>query len=163
GLWRKPRSLAIRNSNGERRAASVGCWAFPCHLAFEGATLLRSPTPSNRITSCHPALEPILPGPPELPMSRTCRCIAMLVLLLLPLPALAQTESAFATTKPSGQPYLNPGESRQRLHVPMGWEVKVFAAEPDIITPVAFTVDERGRLWVVECYEYPSRTPPGKM
>jgi putative membrane-bound dehydrogenase-like protein len=40
--------------------------------------------------------------------------------------------------------------------------VSVFAAEPDIINPVAFTVDERGRLWVVECFEYPKRTPKGK-
>ena len=39
---------------------------------------------------------------------------------------------------------------------------RVFAAEPDIINPVAFTIDERGRLWVVECFEYPSRTPKGK-
>ena len=46
--------------------------------------------------------------------------------------------------------------------MPPGFEVKLFAAEPDIINPIAFTVDERGRLWVVECYEYPKRTPAGK-
>jgi putative membrane-bound dehydrogenase-like protein len=46
--------------------------------------------------------------------------------------------------------------------VPPGYEVKLFAAEPDIINPVAFTIDERGRLWVVECYEYPKRTPAGR-
>jgi len=40
--------------------------------------------------------------------------------------------------------------------------VTVFAAEPDIINPIAFSIDERGRLWVVECFEYPSRTPKGK-
>jgi putative membrane-bound dehydrogenase-like protein len=96
-------------------------------------------------------------------MSPARRCLVLLGLLALPLPALAQKEFGFDNTRPSGQPYLKPEESLQRLHVPMGWEVKVFAAEPDIINPVAFTVDERGRLWVVECYEYPSRTPPGKM
>src|SRR5438105_7354109 len=77
--------------------------------------------------------------------------------------ALAQGEFGFVNTRPSGQPYLTPEESVRRMRVPPGWEVKVFAAEPDIINPIAFTVDERGRLWVVECYEYPKRTPPGKM
>jgi putative membrane-bound dehydrogenase-like protein len=76
--------------------------------------------------------------------------------------ARAQKEFGFVNTKPSGQPYLSPEESLKRLHVPPGWEVKVFAAEPDIINPISFTVDERGRLWVVECYEYPKRTPKGK-
>src|SRR5262245_5944275 len=49
------------------------------------------------------------------------------------------------------------------MKVPDGWEVKLFAAEPDVINPIAFTIDEKGRVWVVECYEYPKRTPPGKM
>jgi putative membrane-bound dehydrogenase-like protein len=88
---------------------------------------------------------------------------ALAVLLCLPLPAsLGQSEYGFVNTRPSGQPYLSPEESVKRMRVPPGWEVKVFAAEPDIINPISFTVDERGRLWVVECYEYPKRTPPGK-
>jgi putative membrane-bound dehydrogenase-like protein len=81
---------------------------------------------------------------------------------LAPHGALAQKDQGFDNTKPSGQPYLSPEESLSRLRVPPGFEVKLFAAEPDIINPIAFTVDERGRLWVVECYEYPKRTPPGK-
>jgi putative membrane-bound dehydrogenase-like protein len=90
-------------------------------------------------------------------------CLALAAVLALPLPALfAQKEFGFDNTKSSGQPYLTPEESVKRLKVPPGWEVTVFAAEPDIVNPVAFTVDERGRLWVVECYEYPNRTPPGR-
>jgi putative membrane-bound dehydrogenase-like protein len=73
-----------------------------------------------------------------------------------------QREYGFDNTKPSGQPYLTPQESVKRLKVPPGWEVKVFAAEPDVINPIAFTIDERGRLWVVENFEYPKRTPKGK-
>jgi putative membrane-bound dehydrogenase-like protein len=76
--------------------------------------------------------------------------------------ALAQKEYGFDNGKASGQPYLTPEESLKRLKVPEGWEVKVFAAEPDIINPISFTVDEKGRLWVVECYEYPKRTPKGQ-
>jgi putative membrane-bound dehydrogenase-like protein len=77
-------------------------------------------------------------------------------------PLFAQREFGFVNTQPSSQPYLKPEESLRRLAVPDGFEVKLFAAEPDIINPIAFTVDERGRLWVVECYEYPKRTPKGK-
>src|SRR5262249_23556319 len=76
--------------------------------------------------------------------------------------ALAQKEHGFDNRRPSGQPYLKPEESVQRLKVPPGYEVKVFAAEPDIINPIAFSIDERGRLWVLECFEYPKRTPKGK-
>jgi putative membrane-bound dehydrogenase-like protein len=74
----------------------------------------------------------------------------------------AQKNLGFDNRKPSGQPYLEPAESLTRLRVPPGFEVKLFAAEPDIINPIAFTIDERGRLWVVECYEYPQRTPKGQ-
>jgi putative membrane-bound dehydrogenase-like protein len=77
-------------------------------------------------------------------------------------PARAQKEHGFDNTKTSGQPYWKPEESLKGMKVPDGWEIKVFAAEPDIINPISFTVDEKGRLWVVECYEYPKRTPDGK-
>jgi putative membrane-bound dehydrogenase-like protein len=73
--------------------------------------------------------------------------------------AAAQSEYGFINTRPSAQPYLSPEESLKRMQVPPGFEVKLFAAEPDIINPISFTVDERGRLWVVECYEYPKRAP----
>jgi len=73
----------------------------------------------------------------------------LLLLLLLSAfatPAvLAQKQFGFDNRKPSGQPYLSPEESVKRLQVPPGWEVKVFAAEPDIINPIAFTIDKRGR------------------
>ena len=42
------------------------------------------------------------------------------------------------------------------------FEVKLFAGEPNCVNPIAFTIDEKGRVWVVECFEYPSRTPKGK-
>ncbi len=95
-------------------------------------------------------------------MSTLSRCL-LLGLFLLPAPAVrGQSQFGFNNRKASGQPYLSAEDSVKRFKVPPGWEVKVFAAEPDIINPVAFTVDERGRLWVVECFEYPSRTPKGK-
>ncbi len=91
------------------------------------------------------------------------RCAA-LVVLLLPGTAptlLAQKEYGFDNRKPSGQPYLKPEESVARTKVADGFEVKLFAAEPMVVNPVAMTVDEKGRVWVIECFEYPKRTAKG--
>jgi putative membrane-bound dehydrogenase-like protein len=85
------------------------------------------------------------------------------VLVMSAVTARGQKEYGFDNTKPSGQPYLTPQESLKRLQVPDGFEVKIAAAEPEVINPIAFTVDEKGRIWVVECYEYPKRTAAGKM
>ncbi len=56
---------------------------------------------------------------------------------------------------------LSPAEAQKRFVLPEGFEARLFAAEPDIINPVAMTWDERGRLWVVELYEYPLGAAPG--
>ena len=50
---------------------------------------------------------------------------------------------------------LTPDETLTRLVVPEGFDVKVFAAEPDIVNPIALAWDELGRLWVVESTNYP--------
>ena len=42
------------------------------------------------------------------------------------------------------------------ITVPPGFRTVLFAAEPDVCQPIAMTTDERGRLWVVENYSYPS-------
>ena len=88
-------------------------------------------------------------------------------LLALPLfalcsPAMAQKEFGFDNRKGSGQPYLTPAETVAKFKVPPEFEVKLFAGEPDCINPVAFSIDEKGRVWVLECFEYPSKTPKGK-
>jgi hypothetical protein len=40
---------------------------------------------------------------------------------------------------------LSPEETRQLIEVPPGFEVRLFAAEPMVVNPVAMTWDERGR------------------
>ncbi len=52
-----------------------------------------------------------------------------------------------------------PEEARALMSVPDGYEVRCFAHEPMVQNPVAMTWDHRGRLWVVEAYEYPEGTP----
>ena len=43
------------------------------------------------------------------------------------------------------------------IQVPAGFSLELFASEPDIVKPISFTFDERGRLWVIEAIEL-SRT-----
>ena len=53
-----------------------------------------------------------------------------------------------------------PKDSVASITVPAGFSVQLVAAEPEIRQPVAFTIDDRGRLWVLENLSYPEC--PGK-
>ena len=53
---------------------------------------------------------------------------------------------------PAESPALAPAEAQKKFVVPDDFQVRLFAAEPDVINPVAMTWDERGRLWVVVLY-----------
>ncbi|MCZ2485577.1 PVC-type heme-binding CxxCH protein [Aquirufa antheringensis] len=56
------------------------------------------------------------------------------------------------------QPKKNTADSVQTkvstLQVPEGLEVKPFAAEPMLINPTNIDVDSKGRVWVLEAYNY---------
>lgn len=58
-------------------------------------------------------------------------------------------------------PALSPAEAQKHFVVDPGFEMRLFAAEPDIINPVAMSWDERGRLWVIELFQYPEKAAPG--
>ncbi len=45
--------------------------------------------------------------------------------------------------------------SMERTQVPADMKLVLFAAEPDIMKPIAFAWDNRGRLWVAETSDYP--------
>ncbi|HTL18256.1 MAG TPA: PVC-type heme-binding CxxCH protein [Patescibacteria group bacterium] len=45
-------------------------------------------------------------------------------------------------------------EAASHVTVPPGFKATLFAGEPDIRQPIAMTFDDRGRLWVAECYTY---------
>src|SRR2546425_1203324 len=51
---------------------------------------------------------------------------------------------------------FSPEESVKHMRVPDGFEVKLFAGEPEIRQPVAMYFDDRGRLWVIQYLQYPS-------
>ena len=50
---------------------------------------------------------------------------------------------------------LPPQQAAATMQVPPGFEVSLFAAEPDVQQPIGFCIDDRGRLWVAEAYNYP--------
>ena len=67
-----------------------------------------------------------------------------------------------AQDKPPNEP-RDPQTAAKMMTVPEGFSVEVVAAEPDIVNPVAMTIDERGRFWITESLEYPRKSAgPGK-
>jgi len=49
----------------------------------------------------------------------------------------------------------SPQDALKSLQLPGGFKAELIAAEPDLVQPIAFTFDERGRIWVVEGNSYP--------
>lgn len=52
---------------------------------------------------------------------------------------------------------LAPEEAAKGFEVPKGFQVSVFAAEPEVMNPIAFGWDTKGRLWVAENFTYAER------
>ncbi|MDA1141858.1 MAG: hypothetical protein O3B01_25110 [Planctomycetota bacterium] len=49
---------------------------------------------------------------------------------------------------------ISPSDAMSKMVLPEGFKVTLFAAEPHVRQPIAFELDDRGRLWVAECYSY---------
>ncbi len=58
--------------------------------------------------------------------------------------------------------FQTPEEERKAFHLPDGFEITLFASEPDISKPINMEFDERGRLWVTTTIEYPKPPAPGR-
>ena len=52
---------------------------------------------------------------------------------------------------------LSPEQAAKEMSLPPGFKATLFAGEPDVMQPIAFAIDDRGRLWVAEAYTYPNR------
>lgn len=55
-----------------------------------------------------------------------------------------------------------PEEELAGFRLAPGFEIRLFAAEPQIAKPMNLAMDVRGRLWVTDSYEYPYAAPAGK-
>lgn len=82
---------------------------------------------------------------------RNSRFIALSLLLLVALCALSTLIAAEAP---------NDAESAmKRFKIPPGFKIELFAAEPMLANPVAFHIDERGRVFVAETYRHSAVGP----
>ncbi|REA57391.1 dehydrogenase [Dyadobacter luteus] len=57
---------------------------------------------------------------------------------------------------------LSGKDAAKAMTPPPGFKVTLAVAEPDIVRPISFTIDSRGRLWVVEGHTYPVPAPEGQ-
>lgn len=93
-------------------------------------------------------------------MKRTGYYITFILAVLILVTACSQKKEAppkltYTGEEPRVQNPLSPEDSRKHIQLPEGFEAVLFAAEPNIINPIAFTWDEKGRLWVVQSQDYP--------
>lgn len=67
---------------------------------------------------------------------------------------------------PPLDPVLNAGLSGElaakAMTLPEGFKIQLAASEPDVVRPISFTLDAKGRLWVVEGHTYPIPAAEGK-
>ncbi|HMP31425.1 MAG TPA: ThuA domain-containing protein, partial [Saprospiraceae bacterium] len=55
---------------------------------------------------------------------------------------------------------LSPEESMKHIQVPVDFNLQLFAAEPNVMHPIALTWDEKGRLFVLITKDYPNERKP---
>jgi putative membrane-bound dehydrogenase-like protein len=80
------------------------------------------------------------------------RRLSLLVLLAL----------ACGSRLPAADKPVPTADAAAKMKLPPGFKVTLFAGEPEVVQPIAFTFDDRGRMWVVECMMYPKWSQDGK-
>src|SRR5687768_3885997 len=91
----------------------------------------------------------------------TARTFALLVASAALAPAAAPATDPFSEYVRSTDP-LTPEAELKTFRLPPGFEIQLFAAEPQIAKPMNMGFDERGRLWITESREYPFPAPVDK-
>lgn len=79
--------------------------------------------------------------------------VALLAITLLPASVLA--------ADPAPQP-LSPSDAVKAMKLPAGFTATLVAAEPDVVQPISFCIDDRGRLIVAEAMNYGAWQATGK-
>src|SRR5882762_2220871 len=80
------------------------------------------------------------------------RALALALAACGPLPA-AQIVTDTNASAPKVAAASDEGErAMKRFRIPKGFKVELFAAEPLLANPVAFTIDEKGRFFVAETF-----------
>ena len=81
------------------------------------------------------------------------------ILAVVSMPANAQNDTfpTIRNTQAEGEHPPSPREMLDLFELPDGFNVTLFAGEPDVQQPIAFDFDDRGRIWVAENYTYSAR------
>src|SRR4051812_11238178 len=91
--------------------------------------------------------------------------IRLLATLWCSLSVLAAESSATATRGHGLAPLPASSEAEEtmkRYQIPPGFKIELFAAEPMLANPVAFSIDEQGRVFVAETYRHSAVGPAYK-
>src|SRR5215210_5995050 len=91
-------------------------------------------------------------------MTATPRATPFRVALAALCAALAAASAARGDVAPAPRPAE---QTVAAFKLQPGFHATVFAAEPDVTQPIGFCFDDRGRLWVAECFSYPDWKPEG--
>ena len=73
--------------------------------------------------------------------------------------AFALVLSSIAAAQPQPR---SPEETVKQFHLPPGFTASLVAGEPDLVQPISFCFDDRGRIWVIESLTYPKWDQSGK-
>jgi quinoprotein glucose dehydrogenase len=52
------------------------------------------------------------------------------------------------------KPLIDPESAIQLFQPPAGFKIDLFASEPQLLNPVAFSIDEQGRIYIAETFRY---------
>lgn len=88
------------------------------------------------------------------------KCFTVLIPLFLASQCFGATPREYKNRPVATTAALSSVETAAKMQLPKGFHAGAFAEEPDIVQPIAYTMDDRGRLWVLECANYPDS--PGK-
>lgn len=84
------------------------------------------------------------------------RNAALFLAAFLPLLGFSQDDPRDDPRRPVAKTAaLTPAQTAAQLSLPEGFRAELIAGEPRVVQPIAYTLDDRGRLWVVENTNYP--------
>ncbi|HET6410301.1 MAG TPA: PVC-type heme-binding CxxCH protein [Chthoniobacteraceae bacterium] len=100
----------------------------------------------------------------------SARVVGYAAAMLFPrrLPACLAVLASVSSLHAAGDPFAEgvrptdpvaPGAQSKTFHLPPGFEIQLFAAEPQINKPINMAFDVKGRLWVTSNFEYPFAVP----
>lgn len=92
---------------------------------------------------------------------RTSPLILIILIILAGLPSEVFSQPEFQSHVRPTEP-LTPQQQLQTFRLPAGFEIQLFASEPQLQKPMNMAFDARGRLWVSGSIEYPYAARDGQ-